>query len=498
MDEPVTAVLPPSWWDTKQTDRQFAAAPTGRIEAENAVAVLPFMNMSPERDAEYFSDGLAEELLNALSKIRGLRVAARTSSFSFKGRQATVSEIGRVLNVASVLEGSVRMAGDRIRISVQLVKAADGYHLWSKSYDRTLDDIFAVQDDIANSVVEELREMLLGTELDPDATIHIVNEVADAFRGRPADPEAQRLMFLGRFFLDRTTKEDTARAIGYFNEALAVEARYALCWAELGRAYSIQAGRAWVPVEQGFELSRKATERSLELDPRLAEGYAQLGRIQLVHDWDFRAAEESYSRALELAPGNTSVLDGASVLAYKLGRLDEALKLSRQVLVHDPLSAAFWHNLGLAAHAAGRLAESEKAFRRALDLAPQRFVSAALLALVLLDQGRTDRAIVEATKEPDDFWCQWSLAIIYTTCGQSEKADDALRTLTEKYSEGNAYQIAEVYSMSGELDDAFEWLDTALGEKDPGVTHSMVNPRFRPLHRDPRWAAFIKKVGFDT
>jgi tetratricopeptide (TPR) repeat protein len=390
------------------------------------------------------------------------------------------------------------MAGDRIRISVQLVKAADGYHLWSKTYDRTLDDIFAVQDDIANSVVEELREMLLGAELDSDATIHIINEVADAFRGRPADPEAQRLMFLGRFFLDRTTKKETVRAIGYFKEALAVESGYALCWAELGRAYSIQAGRGWVPVEQGFELSRKAAQRSLELEPKLAEGYAQLGRIQLVYDWDFNEAEESYRRALELAPGSSSVLDGASVLAYKLGRLDEALKLSRQVLVHDPLSAAFWHNLGLACHAAGRLAESEKAFRRALDLAPQRIVSAALLALVLLDEGRTDQALAEAAKEPDEFWRQWSLSIIYTVCGRSDKADEALRTLTEKYSEGNAYQIAEVYSMRGELDDAFEWMDKALYEKDPGVTHSMVNPRFRSLHRDPRWSTFLKKVGFDT
>lgn len=495
--EHVTAVLPPSWWDSKQTNKQYAAAPTGRIETANTIAVMPFVDMSRDRESEYFSDGLAEELLNALSKINGLRVAARTSAFSFKGKQSTISEIGRALNVASVLEGSVRMAGDRIRISVQLVKVADGYQLWSKSYDRTVDDIFAVQDDIANSVVEELREMLRGEELDSKATIQINSEVANAFRGRAADPEAQRLMFLGRFFLDRTTREDTVRAIGYFGDALEVEPGYALCWAELGRAYSIQAGRGWVQVGKGFELSREATERALTLEPRLAEGHAQLGRVRLVHDWDFNGAEESYRRALELAPGSSSVLDGASVLAYKLGRLEEALKLSRRVLIQDPLSAAFWHNLGLTCHAAGRLAESEKAFRRALELAPQRFVSAALLALVLMDEGRTDEALAEAKREPDEFWQRWALAILYATCGRTVEADETLIKLTNESAEGNAYQIAEVYSMRGELDRAFEWLEKALIERDPGVTHAMVNPRFRPMHRDSRWVAYLKKIGFD-
>lgn len=475
----------------------FRSDTPGPIETGNTIAVLPFLNMSRNEDGDYFSDGIAEELLNVLSKIRGLRVAARTSAFSFKGKQTTIAEIGRALNVASVLEGSIRIVGNRVRISVQLIKVADGYQLWSETYDRTMEDIFAVQDDIAGSVVKELRVRLLGQQLGTDASGKLIDEVAAAVRGRAANPEAQRLMLLGRYFLDRTIRDDTAKAIAYFREALDLDPDYALCWAELGRAYSIQAGRSWIPLAEGFNLSREATNRALLLEPNLAEGYAQLGRIQLTHDWDFRGAQLSYRRALDLAPGSSSVLDGASVLAYKLGQLVEALELSRRVLAQDPLSAAFWHNLGLTAFAAGRLEESETAFRRALELVPQRFVSRALLALVLMDQGRAQDAIAQAMREPDEIWRLWSLAILYHASGRETEADEALRKLTEEHAAGNAYQIAEIYSMRGDVDTGFLWLERAYRERDAGVTHVKVNPRFRNLHADKRWPDLLKKIGFD-
>jgi tetratricopeptide (TPR) repeat protein len=207
-------------------------------------------------------------------------------------------------------------------------------------------------------------------------------------------------------------------------------------------------------------------------------------------------AEESYHRALELAPGNSSVLDGASVLAYKLGRFDEAIELGQRVLAQDPLSAAFWHNLGLTCHAAGRLEESERAFRRALELSPQRFVSGALLALVTMDEGRTDEAIRQANSETDEFWRTWALAIIYYAAGQTDDADKALQQLVENHADGNAYQIAEIYSMRGEADEAFQWLQRAIDERDPGVTHAKVNPRFRPLYDDARWPQILSKIGF--
>ena len=484
-------------FDADKITHIFTADTTERIERGNTIAVLPFVNMSRNEDGDYFSDGLAEEFINVLSKIRGLQVAARTSTFSFKGKPATIAEIGRVLNVASVLEGSVRIAGNRVRISVQLVKVADGYHLWSESYDRTMDDIFAVQDDIAQSVVKELRVMLLGENARTDPNNQITFEVAEAVKGRAENAEAQRLMLLGRHFLDRTTREDTAQAILYFRQALDMDAEYALCWAELGRAYSIEAGRGWIPVAQGFGLSRDATMRALSLEPNLAEAHAQLGRIQIAHDWDFRGAASSYRKALELAPGSSSVLDGAALLAYKLGRFDEALELSRRVLAQDPLSAAFWHNLGLTCHAAGQLAESEKAFEKALELVPQRFVSGALLALVLIDQQRVEDALAQAMHEPDEFWKLWSLAILYYAAGRNADSDETLQTLTENHADGNAYQIAEIHSMRGETDAAFDWLESAYEERDPGMTHAKVNPRFRPLYSDLRWAVVLEKIGFE-
>lgn len=467
-----------------------------KTTTDNTIAVLPFLNMSRSKNGDYFSDGLAEELLNVLSQIRGLRVAARTSAFSFKGKPATVSEIGKALNVASVLEGSVRIANNRVRVAVQLVDVANGYHLWAERYDRTMDDIFAIQDDIAQRVVQELRARLIGENVDADNSRHVISEIARASRGRADDPEAQRLMMLGKYFLDRTTREDTDKAVSYFHQALDIDPEYARCWAQLGRAYSIEAGRGWIDVEEGFDRSREATRHALELEPELAEGYAQLGRIQLTHDWDFHAAEISFQRALELAPDNPSVLDGASLLEYKLGRFEKALSLSRRVSVQDPLSAAFWHNLGLTCHAAGLLPEAETAFRRALEIVPQRFVTNALLALVLADQELADEALKQAAAEPDEFWQLWSLAIIYHLVDRQADAEKTLDKLTGEYAAGNAYQIAEVYSVRGERKEAFKWLNRALKERDPGITHTKVNPRLRPLHCDPQWTKMLQKIGF--
>ena len=477
--------------------RELDPHPTLIQAPSNSIAVLPFVNIGNEPDIDYFSDGLAEELLTVLSKIRDLRVAARTSSFSFKGKPSTVSEIGQALHVGTVVEGSIRMSGGRVRIAVQLVKVEDGYQLWSSTYDRKMDDIFAVQDDIAQSVVEELRTVLIGEEPSVEMGTQILNDVAQATKGRSVDPEAQRLMLLGRYFLDRTTREGAERAIENFKNAVALDPNFALGWAELGRAYSVQAGKSWVAIDEGFKLSREATERALTLEPELAEGHAQLGRILAVYEWDLRGALAAYARALEFAPGSTTVMDGASVLEFKLGRFDRALELSRRVLTQDPLSAAVWHNLGLICHSAGLLAESEKAFRRALDLSPQRLVTSAMLGMVLADEGRASESLELAESEPDSFWRLWSLAILRAVNGELEESDRALQAVLSEHTEGDSYQIAEIYAVRGETDKAFEWLERAIEYRDTGVTHARVCPRFRPLHADPRWPALLKTIGFD-
>jgi serine/threonine protein kinase/Tfp pilus assembly protein PilF len=464
----------------------------------NTIAVLPFVNMSRDENGDYFSDGLAEELLNVLTKIRGLRVAARTSAFAFKGKTVTISEIGRALNVASVLEGSIRIAGEQVRIAVQLIEVATGYRLWSESYNRKMDDIFAIQDDIAQSVVGELRVRLLGVNPGKDTTKKVLAEIADAVRGRAADPEAQRLMLLGRHFLDLTTRTDTAKAVGYFNEAVQLDPAYALGWAELGRSYAVQAGKAWVRVEDGYESSRLSTQRALELEPDLAEAHAQLGRIRSAYEMDMLGARESYQRALDLAPGSAVVMDGASILELKCGHLDEALELSRRVLAQDPLSGAMWHNLGLICHAAGLFAEAEDALARALELSPSRTVTAAMMALAVLDQGSAARALEITELEPDNFWKLWAQSMIRFAAGQGGPADDALVVLIGEYSAGDAYQIAEVFAFRGEPDNAFDWLERSLAERDPGITHALSSPRLRNLHEDKRWPLFLKKIGLSA
>ena len=278
-------------------------------------------------------------------QIKGLRVSARTSAFTFKGKQATVAEIGQALNVATVLEGSVRKAGSRVRIAVQLVNVSDSSSLWSEIYDRTLEDIFAVQDDIAHSVVKELRRALLGEEADSQASGEAKAEVARAAHGRATDPEAHRLLLMARHLIDRMTGgKDTAKAIEYLRQALALNPEFALGWAALSRAYSTAADKVWVPVAEAYGRAREAAERALLLEPNLAEGHAALGWIQMIHDWDWRGAEASFTRALELAPGDAEMLRMAGVLAHILGRVDG--DLLQRAVDQDPLSARACHNLG--------------------------------------------------------------------------------------------------------------------------------------------------------
>ena len=467
-------------------------APTQGVAS---IAVLPFVNRSASADDEYFSDGLADELLNMLAKIPGLRVAARTSAFHFKNKDTTIGEVGRALNVATVLEGSVRKKGNRVRISVQLVQVSDGYHLWSETYDRTLEDIFAVQDDIAQSVVKELRTTLLGEEADSDASGRARAEVARAVKGRGADAEAHRLYLLGRHLIDRLAPEATARAVEYLKQALARDPTFALAWAELSRAYSNEAGLGWAPVAEGYGRAREAVERALALEPALAEGHAQMGWIKMLNDWDWRDAESSLAQALELAPGDTTVLRRSGALARNLGRLEEGIGLYRQAAEQDPLSSVAYHNLGRALHAADRFKEAEEAHRKALELAPQRSGTRANLSLTLLAQGRGEEALAEVMREPEEWARLWALAIVHHATGHLSESDAALRELIEKHAKDAGIQVAGVHGARGETEAAFEWLDRAYAQRDPGLSEMKTDPCLRSLRSDPRWAAFLKKMG---
>lgn len=262
-------------------------------------------------------------------------------------------------------------------------------------------------------------------------------------------------------------------------------------------AYSIEAGNGWAPVAEGYRRAREAVERALSLEPDLPEGHARMGWIRMAYDWDWRGAEASYRRALELAPGNALVLAWAAVLAKNQGRLEEAIALKRSALEYDPLSSGSYHGLGNALHAADRYADAETAYRKALELTPQKVGTCAYLSLTLLAQGRSEEALAEAMREPGEVVRLWALAIIRHAMGRCAESDAALRELTEKYAEHAAYQIAEVHGARAESDAAFEWLERAYTQHDGGLTEMKPSPLLRSLHADPRWAQFLMKMGLE-
>ncbi|HUL71922.1 MAG TPA: protein kinase [Vicinamibacterales bacterium] len=462
-----------------------------------SIAVLPFVNRSASADDEYFSDGLADELLSLLARIKGLRVPARASSFYFKGKPVPLAEIGRVLNVATLLDGSVRRSGNRVRINVQLVNVSDGYHLWSETYDRTLDDILAVQDDIAQSVVKELRTRLLGEAADSNASRRAKVEVDRAARGRSTDPEAHRLYLLARHFMDQYSQEATTKAIGYLKQAVDRDQRFALAWVELSIAYTREVGWRLVPAADGYARARNAVERSLALEPTLADGHAQIAWIKIFHDWDWRGAEASLEQALRQAPQNASVLRLSGVLASVHGHAAEAIDIFRRALEQDPLSAATYHSLGLAFLVMDDLTNAKEAFLKALEFAPPRISSHAHLALTALGLGQPQEALAEATREPEEGFRLWALAIVHRAAGGEAKSVSALEQLIAEHSDSWALQVAEVQAVRGEADAAFDWLDRAHATRDPGLAYLQSNPRLRPLHQDARWAALLTRMGFE-
>ena len=472
-------------------------------QAVASIAVLPFVNRSRDEEDEYFSDGLADELLNMLAKIRGLRVAARTSSFHFKGKSPTIAEVGATLNVMSVLEGSVRKSGSRVRIAVQLVKVEDGYHLWSETYDRTLDDVFAVQDDIAQAVVKELRRTLLGEEADSRASGEVKAEVAKAAKGRGTDPEAMRLILQARHSIEIMTKAALGRGIALLKEALQLDPDSAMAWAELADAYIIEGDVGWIEMGQGDEKidpvdwrwrAREAVNRALSLERDLAEAHVALARIQGVCDWDWASAEKSLQRALELAPGSGRVLLAAATLQRTLGHMDASLDLYRRAVEADPLNARAHLLLSQTLSRAGRHIEALASARKSLELVPHRAFVHGVIARIHLVMGGLDEALAEAALEPDEFTRDVALACAQHAAGDAVASDQALATVVDGFADFGAYQVAQIHAWRGEADRAFEWLERAYAQRDNGLCDMKLDTLLRTLHGDARWATFLSKM----
>jgi adenylate cyclase len=460
-----------------------AAAPA-KPEAATApdahsIAVLPFVDMSPEGDQEYLSDGIAEELLNLLVQIPDLKVAARTSSFSFKGENVKIDEVARELRVAHVLEGSVRKAGNRVRITAQLIKADDGYHLWSETFDRTLDDVFAIQDEISAAVVAALKVQLLGA----------------APKSVEVNPEAYALYLQGRYFFVRRTQQDWENAALAFEQALEIEPDYANAWAGYSLVLGAQAGQSYRELHAGYVLAREAANKALELDPNLAEAHAALGNIQTSYDWDWAGAEASLTRALELAPGNSHILAEMAVLQRFLGNLDVAIELNRRAVELDPLAMRGYHQLGLALIWAEQLDEALAVYHQLLRLNPDYTSANLSLSRILLLQENLEGAMAAAEREQEPFWREFGILINLYAQGRTEEADVRLVDFIEQNQADSAYQIATIYAFRGDIDQVFEWLELAYVQRDGGLPEMLSDPFLNQFSDDPRWVEVLKKVG---
>jgi TolB-like protein/Flp pilus assembly protein TadD len=445
---------------------------------EKSVAVLAFANLSDDKGNEYFSDGISEELLNVLSKVPGLKVTARTSSFHFKGKDTPIPEIAQQLGVAYVVEGSVRRAGDRVRITAQLIKAADGFHVWSEDFDRSLKDIFAVQDEIAGLIAQNLQLKL---------------ESAAAPAGA-VNPEAYRLYLLGQFSARQGNQEGAVNGQRYLREALALEPGLAVAWAELAGIYSVETRNGFRPWTEGAAETRVAAQHALQLNPDLPEGLAIMGEIQTLMDWDWPAADATLRHAQALAPGNASIMKAAGRLAVAEGRLTVAISLYQRQVAHDPLAASGYRGLATAYLCADRLKEAEAAVRHAVSLAPDSEFNYYVLAEVLLAQGRIDEALEAARQEKGELWRRYALALVQHAAGQPAESDATVREIIEKHQGDRSGQIAEIYAYRGELDRAFEWLERAYRQPDPEMALIKAEPTLRKLHGDPRWTQWLRKM----
>jgi TolB-like protein/Tfp pilus assembly protein PilF len=458
-----------------------------------SIAVLPFVNMSADPENDYFCDGLAEELLNALSKIDGLKVAARTSAFSFKGKNVDVREIGRLLSVSVILEGSVRKADEHLRISAQLINAADGYRLWSERYDRKLADIFGVQDEISLAIVEGLKLKLLGEDR------------AALFKKYTDNGEAYHLYLKGRYHQNKWTGEGIRKSVEYFEQAIAIDPNYALAYAGLADSYaSLSAQNAFgLSVTETAPIARTAAMKALEIDNNLAEAHQSLGLVKLNFDWDWTGAENAFKRALELNPNSAHACHWYSHLLIAMDRFDESFTASKRAIELNPLDLDMnihlaWHyffarNYDLTLEVARKTLEMDSTFTDAFSFIGWACVQKGQFeeAIDAYHQSRTLRE-----KHEQLAW----LGHAYALLGNQAEARRCIAELdsasTERYV--SPYWISLIYLGLKEKDKTFEYLQRAFDERNAWLVYLNVNPVFDSLRSDARFDELLKRLGLTS
>ncbi|MDP3069479.1 MAG: TIR domain-containing protein [Opitutaceae bacterium] len=455
-----------------------AAAP---VADQKSVAVLPFVNGNGDKENEFFSDGISEELINALLKIPGLKVPASTSSFHFKGKDTPIAEIARQLNVAHVVEGNVRKVGTRVRINAKLIKVADGFPVWSSGnidLDRELKDVLALQEEIAGRIAQALQLKLGGVAV--TATVN---------------PEAYQHLLQARFYSRSQDNEGWRKAVAECRAALALDPNYAAAAAEMARSYIFLCRFGGIPLAEGFLAARLAAERAITLDPESPEANNALAWVQRTADWDWQRADASFRRAYERAPRSADMILDYAVIRNNLGFLSEAVELGRRAVELDPLNAYTHACQGLFLAWSGRLEEASAEMKRGIELAPTAVEWPSYQTRFLVMLGRIDEAAAMAELEPSESYRLFSRGLVLLGRKNRAAADHVIRELSEKHGETMNNYIAELFAFAGETDHAFEWLERARVRRETAMVWLRATPAFRPLHPDPRWTALLRKLG---
>ena len=447
--------------------------------SDQSIAVLPFENMSSDPEQEYFSDGLSEELLNLLAKIPELRVSSRSSAFSYKGKDFKISDVGRELNVAHVLEGSVRKSGNKVRITAQLIEAENDVHLWSETWDRTLDDVFVIQDEIAKAVVDELKIRLLG-EL-PRAVV--------------ADPDAYSLYLQARHGINQRTSESLNRSEQQVIEALQIDPDYVPGWVLLAIAYDAQAGIGAQLPNEAYPKAKDAIQKALQLDPDYGRAHAILGLIKAYYDRDFTGAKRQFEIALATDPGDYDTVFQSSLFETITGDYQEGLRLGLVALERDPLHGVNYAVMSFSYVALGRFEEAVAIARRLAIIQPTASGTQYYLSNALILAGNPEEALAVIDGETLNGFKFTSQAIAHFVLGNKVESDKALENLLAEEGGGWDYQTAIVHAVRGETDKAIESLRSAYELRDTGLSLILGDPFLNNIRGDPRFEALVEKFG---
>jgi TolB-like protein/Tfp pilus assembly protein PilF len=485
-------LLANKFWILKHAMPETAAragpTPTAFAPPPHSIAVLPFVNMSGDKEQEYFSDGLTEEILNSLARVNELQVAARTSSFSFQGEHPDIATVAHKLNVGAILEGSVRRSGNTVRITAQLINAVTGFHLWSETYDRDLGDVLKLQTDIANAVAGALKVSLLG------------QLAAKIELGGTHNPAALDAYLRGRkAYIARHDVKDVQTAIAAYTKAIGLDPNYGLAFANRSLALNVYAGETSGPeVRESFDKAQADALKAIALAPDLAEGHLALAAYFDSGLLDFIRANEEYERALALEPGNSRIMGNYGAFAVLMGRTEAGITAARRALALDPLNRANAGSLGAVLLIARQYDKALAAYLDALALDPEWPALYASRGLAYYLLGDFERARASCESKPDYFVSQQCLAVTYDKLGRHSDAEAELAKLKAALGDAAAYQYAEIYAQFGNRAKALEWLETALRLRDPGLVNLKTDPLMDPLRQEPRFQAVMRELKFPT